>query len=259
MSSKYSYQPFYNEGIKPFLVRIPICRFSCITVSLPFLGILFCIAWSEIYDFEKATSTHCQIYNVLPSLSAAIGNFSPQKEVWQWAIGLHALPRFIMVYVYSKYYKEILYSWAFYISTIANILNTMEIICLIGLSFWTSTENYPVHKTFFVTFVVTSEFYMILTCLLFKRCRRHPPINVESRSLTLKGQLVIFNICSILLATYFFMRHNSYCEPGVYSLFALFEYLVVLSNMAFHMTAYWDFYERDLVLNDDCDIELVYR
>lgn len=95
MSSKYNYEPFYNEGIKPFLVRIPLGRFSCITVSLPFLGMLFCIAWSEIYDFEKSTSTHCQIYNVLPSLSAAIGNFSPQKEVWQWAIGLHVRIYFI--------------------------------------------------------------------------------------------------------------------------------------------------------------------
>ncbi|GLV40045.1 Post-GPI attachment to proteins 2 [Carabus blaptoides fortunei] len=188
-----------------------------------------------------------------------IGSFSPQKEVWQWAVGLQAIPRFIVAFMYRKYHKEVLFPWAHCFSAVAFLLNLIEVICLIGLSFWTSTDNYPVHKTCFVTFVVTSELYMVITCVLFKRCRRHPPMNIEVKSLRIKGRLVAFNICSIILASYFFMRHNSYCETGVYSLFALFEYLVVLSNMAFHMTAYWDFYDRDLVLNEDCDIDLIYR
>lgn len=88
MSNRYNYQPFYNEGIKPHILRIPFGRFAWLTVSLPFFGLLFCVVWSVIYDFERATFTHCQVYNVLPSLSAAIGSFSPQKEVWQWAVGL---------------------------------------------------------------------------------------------------------------------------------------------------------------------------
>lgn len=35
--------------------------------------------------------------------------------------------------------------------------------------------------------------------------------------------------------------------PG-YTFFALFEYLVVFSNMAFHLTAVWDFKSREIVL-----------
>ena len=58
-------------------------------------------------------------------------------------------------------------------------------------------------------------------------------------------------------ALYCYWRHNTRCEPGVcsldistnistylgmYSVFSVFEYTVVLSNMAYHFTSYFDFY-----------------
>lgn len=91
------------------------------------------------------------------------------------------------------------------------------------------------HKTFFVTFVVSSELYMLTTCFLLKRCRRHPPINVETKSLSIKGQLFVFNIISIILASYFFMRHNSYCEPGGKLLQYIVFNVIKINNFRFSL------------------------
>lgn len=142
MSSSYNYQPFYNEGYEKHLLRIPFSKFALITVSFPLFGFIFSVVWSVMFEFEKSTSTHCGVFNFLPSISAAIGSFSPQREVWQFAIGLHAIPRFILALMYNKYHREVLYTWAYFLSTIATTLNIIENICLVGLSFWTSSNNY---------------------------------------------------------------------------------------------------------------------
>lgn len=51
-----------------------------------------------------------------------------------------------------------------------------------------------------------------------------------------------------LTAVYTFFRHEWYCETGVYSIFALCEYLVVFSNIAFHYTAKYDFSDQQVLL-----------
>lgn len=72
-----------------------------------------------------------------------------------------------------------------------------------------------IHKNCFCTFIVVSELYMLLTYYLNKNSRRDPNLTQsESKSLNLKRNLFIINITSILLASYFFVRHNDRCEGG---------------------------------------------
>lgn len=53
--------------------------FAVATVSLPLFAFIFCVIYSLMFSFTLTTATHCNVLNLLPSLSAAIGTYSPQK------------------------------------------------------------------------------------------------------------------------------------------------------------------------------------
>ncbi|XP_055713402.1 post-GPI attachment to proteins factor 2 [Phlebotomus papatasi] len=227
------------------LFRTPFGKFAFRVVSLPFFSFLFCVLWSVVFYFDRATATHCHVYNFLPSISAAIGSYQPQRFIWQVAICAHAVPRFMVAYMYLRYYRSCVRKrWHFLVNS-ATMLNVVENGALLGLSLFTSVDSYEIHKFCFITFIATSELYMLVSYIMNINLRRGDSLTkLEDKSIRFKGYLCLINIVSFSLAGYFFLRHNSYCEPGVYSLFALFEYIVVLTNMGFHMTAYWDFHGR---------------
>ena len=45
------------------------------TVFLPPASLVFCVLASLIYDYEEAVSTHCEVSELLPSISSVIGSF----------------------------------------------------------------------------------------------------------------------------------------------------------------------------------------
>lgn len=131
---------------------------------------------------------------------------------------------------------------------------------------------------------------MMMSFYLCKHARRDPTLSdLESKSLRYKRNLFVINIVSILLASYFFIRHNDHCEGGseyfrigsitltsvskhfslflslysllitVYTLFAFFEYIVVLTNMAFHVTAIYDFHNQHLVFDWNYGLRIHYQ
>ena len=128
------YQHLAGNEVKSDLQRIvPFQKLALVTLALPLGGFAFCVLWSMLYNFDDSTSTHCNVPNYLPSVSASIGAYSPQKYIWRLTIALHSAPRYL---VSMTYYK------LFHSSTCLLTLNCVEVSSLLGLSIISSTENF---------------------------------------------------------------------------------------------------------------------
>ena len=110
-----------------------LSKLAIITTALPLGAFVFCIGLSLISNFNESTSTHCKVKNYLPSISASIGSFSPQKYAWRIAIALHSSPRYFISYIHYLLWHN---------SSSALVFNVLEISSLIGLSFISSVENF---------------------------------------------------------------------------------------------------------------------
>lgn len=75
------------------LLRVSFGRVIAAVALLPLSALAFCVVWSVLFHFPEATSTHCGVLNVLPSISAAVAKLEPERYVWRVFIGLHGAPR----------------------------------------------------------------------------------------------------------------------------------------------------------------------
>jgi hypothetical protein len=115
-----------------------------------------------------------------------------------------------------------------------------EQLCLIFLSNVSSAENLILHQCSFIGFAICSTLHMVLMCTLYSRvigsraAASIPADPAFAFSYTWKYRSMIANLGFIACAGVFYVRHQQYCEPNIYSWFAICEYLFVLTNILFH-------------------------
>ncbi|XP_033954036.1 LOW QUALITY PROTEIN: post-GPI attachment to proteins factor 2 [Pseudochaenichthys georgianus] len=234
---------------RPLVIRVSFSTCVVGTVGLPLLGLITCVFISSVFHYEDSTGTHCQVPNYLPSISASI-SLSPECHIWRFCIGLHSAPRLLVAFTYFKFYKTRFASK--FSESLLSALNLafalLENLGLLLLTYVSSSETYFVHKEGFVLFLVSSTIHMLITCRLWKTIKKYSLSPEDAKSHYWKVRFLLLNLSFCAFAGFFFWKHNVFCESGSYTLFALFEYLVVFSNMAFHLTAVWDFKSREVMV-----------
>jgi len=140
--------------------------------------------------------------------------------------------------VYERRYKSTTNEWKWFkvFNFLALITGTLENLSLYMLTFVSSKENYKTHENSFIGFILFSHLYF----LIFLPCYRFATSPNNLAYFRTRVFLAALQSTCILTGAYTFVRHKRYCEPGMYSLFALCEWLYVASNIIFHIAQWWE-------------------
>ena len=93
-----------------------------------------------------------QVYNFLPSISSAIGGFTPQRYVWRICIALHTGLRFLLVGCYYQWLSgvnmglhKVRYQQLVKVAILCHIIENLALVTLTCVS---STENFGKFENF---------------------------------------------------------------------------------------------------------------
>ena len=106
-------------------------------------------------------------------------------------------------------------------------------------------------------FVFTAFVNMLLTYYLLMESVQSATMNdmyhslaraMAMKSLDYKKTILKANFVAIPALVYFYWRHNTYCEPYVYSMFCFLEYAIVLTNVGYHFSGYYLLYGMEVLI-----------
>ncbi|XP_050428622.1 post-GPI attachment to proteins factor 2-like [Adelges cooleyi] len=230
--------------------NLSIRKLAVVGVSCPLFTLLICLVTACIFQYDDVHETHCRVFNVLPSISAITG-ITPQTYLWRFAVAFHVGPRIVIAQVYYNYFISLLSKPdQTATSVFVNLcywLNLIEIITICGVTYISNRENYPVHEKIFILFMLSSLLYM--TAMIKTYGMTHKSMTDYQRK-SYRIKKILFTVCVISTFTLilFFIKHRYYCHDLAFTWFALSEYVLAISNMAFHFTITLDFPNEQLIV-----------
>eukprot|EP01098_Paradermamoeba_levis_P015664 TRINITY_DN8078_c0_g1_i1.p1 TRINITY_DN8078_c0_g1~~TRINITY_DN8078_c0_g1_i1.p1 ORF type:complete len:300 (-),score=51.09 TRINITY_DN8078_c0_g1_i1:47-862(-) len=232
---------------KPFL-SFPIWRSQMVELGSPLFGLLLCLFVAVTLHFEGVNETHCRVKNWMPSISATTGDYLTERFIWRFMIGIMSTVRLfdgLLHYFFYQTKKHLgghLKPWLNVFVFIAHVTANLSLLTLTYIS---STEYRVVHENAFVVFMVFSAFHMVGQISLHYSWAGKPSLldTKNKQSQALRWKIFWFFSTHFLFFTglYFYFRHNKFCEPYVYSIFACFEWGAVISNIMFQCGSFLDF------------------
>lgn len=205
-----------------------------ICATTAFLGAL-AVGYSLHYEKIITNASYGWPDEWFPSVSATIGDRYPERSVFQILIAVAAGPRFLLLafnclHFYNKN-RVLLYS-----GIASGFIRTFT--CG-GWVYITSTDDHDVHDIFMISYIVLTLPWTVCTTLLSEP-------NTGVRRGRTYSALAFFGM--IIPLIYWFIQHKVHVRPGAYSIYAYFEWSLVLLDIAFDQWSVYDFEKYEVVI-----------
>ncbi|KAF7975727.1 hypothetical protein HWV62_8699 [Athelia sp. TMB] len=163
-----------------------------------------------------------------PSVSATIGDWYPERNLFQILIAVTSGPRFALVII--QYYLA--QSATSILPSLVLASGLVRTLSCGGWVYITSSDDHDVHDVLMITYIVLNIPWMIGTIY----CT--PKENVAALRRRFFG--------SIVPLIYFFIQHKVHEIPGAYTHYSFFEWGLIVFDVAFDSVAELDFKAADI-------------
>ncbi|OBZ72336.1 Protein cwh43 [Grifola frondosa] len=169
-----------------------------------------------------------------PSVSATIGDWYPERNIFQILIAINSGPRFVLVFMQYYLHRTAKSSVPGFVMLVG-ILRTLS--CG-GWVYITSNDDHDIHDVLMIAYIVLNIPWMfgsiICTPVQYTQARRRRRLMASA-----------FFI-SIIPMIYFFIQHKVHRVPGAYTRYSFFEWGLILFDILFDSSAELDFTAADL-------------
>ncbi|BGP19267.1 hypothetical protein JCM10213_008215 [Rhodosporidiobolus nylandii] len=165
-----------------------------------------------------------------PSVSATIGDHFPERNLFQLLIALTSGPRFLLIAL-----SFLLHRGARPKSILPALLvavNMLRTLACGGWVFVTSSDHGDVHDVAMVAYIVLNLPYMILSTLF-------TPPSTDAKSL--RRWLGSTFFATLVPLVYCYIQHKVHRVAGAYSIYALFEWTLIILDVSFDAISILDF------------------
>lgn len=180
-----------------------------------------------------------------PSVSATIGDWYPERNIFQLLIAINSGPRFILIA-----FGYLLNRQMFPLSTLPGFLSVVGVLRTLTCGGWvyiTSSDNHDVHDVLMILYIVLNLPWMFGNIRLSRGRARRQRIRVA----------YLFWL-SLLPMIYFFVQHKVYRVPGAYTRYAFFEWSLILFDILYDSVAIIDLGECGMEASLAFAIDFIY-
>ncbi|KAK6345131.1 hypothetical protein TWF718_007060 [Orbilia javanica] len=172
-----------------------------------------------------------------PSVSATIGDRYPERSVFQICIALTSGPRFLLVVLWYYLTARPGASLPKFVA-FTGVARTF--LCG-GWVYITSTDDHDWHDIFMIS-------YLVLTLPWTLGCLATSPVN--AKAIKYRKILASLFFGTLVPLIYFFIQHKVHKVAGAYTIYAFFEWSLILYDVGFDAVTALDFEGFELHLVD---------